>query len=291
VTIETARESAITIEEAIEEGLSALGRVIRRSPYAYTTTWPLEEVDVVQKDGRPLELLVKRLQGPESGKPAFIGDPAREVEAYALLAPEQLGTPRCYASGRWWLALEKVPGTPLWQRGDIESWEAAARWAAGLHQRFAGRQLDGPHLLNYDATYYRRWFDRARDSAGEAMTSLLPASEIAISRLLALPQTLIHGELYASNVVVTGGRIAPVDWEMAATGPGVIDLAALIAGWDESSQQRMIAAFGPTEPADLAAAQLLLALQWLGWGTDWHPPLPHRHDWLTEARHAARLLL
>jgi hypothetical protein len=275
----------------IDEGLSALGRVTRRAPYAYTTSWPLEEVDVVQDDGRPLELLVKRLQGTETGKPPFIRDPAREVEAYVLLAPEGLGTPRCYASGRWWLALEKVPGGPLWQRGDLKSWEAAARWAARLHQRFAGRVLHGRHLLDHDATYYRRWLARARESAGEAMTSLLPASEIAISRLLALPQTLIHGELYPSNVVVTGSRIAAVDWEMAAIGPGVIDLAALIAGWDESSQQRMIAAFGPTELADLAAARLMLALQWLGWGSDWHPPLPHRHDWLTEARDAAELLL
>jgi len=53
--------------------------------------------------------------------------------------------------------------------------------------------------------------------------------------------------------VVTGGRIAAVDWEMAAIGPGVIDLAALIAGWDENSQRRMIAAFGPVQPADLGA--------------------------------------
>ena len=45
-----------------------------------------------------------------------------------------------------------------------------------------------------------------------------------MDRLVRLPRTLIHGELYPSNVIVGRGhhreRVCPVDWEMAALGPG-----------------------------------------------------------------------
>jgi aminoglycoside phosphotransferase (APT) family kinase protein len=119
------------------------------------------------------------------------------------------------------------------------------------------------------------------------VAALAPAAQVAFARLARLPRTLIHGELYASNVLVSGDRIAAVDWEMAAIGPGVIDLAALVTGWDPDSQRRIVAAFGEVAPADRAAARLALALQWLGWSARWDAPAEHRCDWLAEAREAA----
>ena len=46
-------------------------------------------------------------------------------------------------------------------------------------------------------------------------------------------QTFIHGEYYTKNILVQKGIIYPIDWESAAIGPGEIDLASLIEGWDE----------------------------------------------------------
>src|SRR5947209_6646174 len=62
-----------------------------------------------------------------------------------------------------------------------------------------------------------------------------------VERLLALPRTLIHNEFYPSNVLIErrreGVRVCPVDWEMAARGPALIDLAALTAGnWNETER-------------------------------------------------------
>jgi hypothetical protein len=246
----------------VEPLLGALGRVTRRHPYAYATSWPLDDVMLVRPDGSELRVLYKRYDQAPVAKPQFICDPARETEAYMLLAHRALGTPRCYASGRSWLALEKVDGVELWQRGDIAAWEAAARWVARLHREFASRPLAARHLLCHDERFYRRWIAQ-------------------------LPRTLIHGELYASNVLVSGARIAAVDWEMAAIGPGVIDLAALVTGWDSDSRRRIVAAYGEVAQADLAAARLQLALQWLGWAKQWDAPAEHRRDWLAEARDAA----
>ena len=131
--------------------------------------------------------------------------------------------------------------------------------------------------------------------------SLVDTYGRAIERLIRLPSTLIHGEFYASNILVQetreGCRIRPVDWEMAAVGPGLIDLAALSSGaWAERERTEMAAAYHdallsegwPSFPfEDLLLAlddcRLHLAIRWLGWAPDWSPPPENAHDWLGEA--------
>jgi aminoglycoside phosphotransferase (APT) family kinase protein len=109
---------------------------------------------------------------------------------------------------------------------------------------------------------------------------------------------LIHGEFYASNVLVQTGeekRVCAVDWEMAAFGPGLTDLAALTAGSWTDGQRTAIAlayhdALSSTDTSwrpsvqefldALDCCRLQAALQWLGWASNWTPPPEHRHDWL-----------
>jgi hypothetical protein len=275
----------------VEHALSGLGRVASRQPHPYATSWPLEELTVRRFDGRQLALVVKHVDGNAPHKPQSVADPDREAQAYELLADERLGTPRCYASGSGWLALERIDGVPLWQVGEVETWAAVAAWAAALHRRFAGRRLAPGHLLEHDRVFYARWHHRCRDRFGEALDPLSPAIERAIARLTAMPKTLIHGELYPSNVILGGERIAVIDWEMAALGPGVIDLAALSTGWVGPARETIVAGYGTVEEADLAAGQLVLALQWLGWSEGWRAPPEHRRDWLAEAYAAARVLV
>jgi thiamine kinase-like enzyme len=119
-----------------------------------------------------------------------------------------------------------------------------------------------------------------------------------------MPVTFLHGELYASNVLVaeevTGRRVCPVDWEMAGVGPGLLDVAALCSGWDEPARQAIALAYraalqpGPGWPpqeqdflALLDCCSLCLAVQWLGWSPGWSAPPEHARDWLG---HALRLI-
>lgn len=273
-----------------DAALGALGRVVRREPYAYRTSWPLDEAEIERPDGSSLRVIVKQLDGAAAVKPGFIVDPAREIEAYELLDSAGLGTPACYASGNWWLALEKIDGVELWQCGDLRDWEQTMRWAARLHARFAGERPRAKHLLTHDAAFYRRWAQRACDFMGRQVEALAGATDAAIARLTALPTTLVHGELYASNVIIDGDRVAVVDWEMAAIGPAVVDVAAVVTGWSGQERDALLRAYGEVDRADLAAARLLLALQWLGWAKGWQPPEEHRRDWLREARAAAEEL-
>jgi len=86
--------------------------------------------------------------------------------------------------------------------------------------------------------------------------------------------------------------IRPVDWEMAAIGTGLTDLAAFVSGWGAADRERLTGAYftawgegGPSEAAStqLRHCRLHVALQWIGWSPHWRPPPEHARDWLSEA--------
>jgi hypothetical protein len=304
------------LEDALASvGLGLAGEVERR-PSPYRTSFPIEELRVDLAGRGPATLACKRLDWEELepaaqlAKPRFLHDPGREPAVYAeLLEPAGLGAPRFYGAvvdpGRHWLFVEWVEGRELYQVGELALWEAAARWLARLHAEFAGAAAGDfapAHLLEHDALYYRRWVERAREFARDperppsdaaAVEWLAERHEAVIEVLLALPKTAIHGEFYASNVLVDATtpqpRVAPVDWELAAAGPGLTDLAALVSGgWSEEDREAIVAAYGEIAGAvstrELDFARLQLAIQWLGWAPPaWEPPAGQRQDWLGEA--------
>jgi aminoglycoside/choline kinase family phosphotransferase len=191
----------------------------------------------------------------------------------------------------------------------VAIWEEAARWLAAFHTRMARVNHLGqaPNLLRYDADFYRTWMQRVQ-AFGPGLQPLIRVYDRLVARLLALPTTLIHGEFYASNVLVqhtTGGvRICPVDWETTALGPGLMDLAALTAGdWPEEASAAMVGAYQRALPAGIGlpsgpeaflealdCCRLHQAVQWLGWSADWSPPTEHVHDWRREALRLAEKL-
>ena len=301
---------------------------LERRPSPYRTSFALEELDLLLDDGTRLQLMFKDLgsqgllAGARQAKPAFLYNPLREIESYrAILAPSRLGTAICYGAivepqlGRYWLFLEKVPGVELYQVGEFATWLQVARWLAGMHTRVAEdveRLTGAAHLLIYDGDFYRQWVRRAQVflQHGKALQSrdarrgferLAARYDQVVERLVALPVTFIHGEFYPSNVLIQETaaelRVCPVDWEMAAVGPGLIDLAALTTGrWTEDKRIALAMAYRaelapnggwlPAPETFLAAldyCHLHLAVQWLGWAPDWSPPPEHAQDWLREA--------
>jgi Ser/Thr protein kinase RdoA (MazF antagonist) len=254
---------------------------IQRRPWPYRASLPMEELDLPGQ-----RLLLKDLSSShELPRPLLAPDPRREIAVYRnILAPLAVdGTPRVAAadeaSARW-LVLELVDGTPLWQIGELETWQTAARWLGKLHGLTA--PTNEP-LVRYDATQL------------EARLRLAPparrfAKQVA-EQLAALPTSLIHGDFYPANILVDAqGRIRVVDWETCGIGPAILDLAALISGsWTEQERKRIINAYLAACPAalrpsqdDLLHARLLLAAQWIGWHDRWRPPPEQRHDWHRE---------
>jgi Ser/Thr protein kinase RdoA (MazF antagonist) len=303
------------------DGTDVVG--LTRRPYRYATSAPLEEIRVRTGDGEELAAILKDLSrerlldDARNSKPVFLHEPLRELETYRrILSPAGIG-PRCIAAvaeespPRYWLLIEKVPGVELWQVGELSVWEQVAGWLGRFHARFAGRldevRAANPHLLELSEGWFRSWAERARDALAESSDQRaarlrrgLEGYGGVVESLAALPPTFLHGELYPSNVLVVREedpvRVCPVDWEMAAVGPASIDLAALVGGWGAAERESLVAAYrhglagaGATAPAadaldvDVSRSRLHLALQWLGWSSEWRPPREHSHDWVGEA--------
>lgn len=325
--VDTVRLQAV-LEQVLSRhfgGERSVRRLERRAS-AYSSSYAIEELDVCLDDGSRLAMIFKDLSPAASTecrqwvKPAFLCDARREIAVYrTLLSRVPLGTATYYGSlvsrrkKRYWLFLERVGGVPLWQVGELRVWEEAARWLARMHIQVMQVYEHIPsHVhkrwLHYDEAYYRRWVRRAvqyvrrRDPASlEGFRFVVDRYGRWVDRLAALPIAFIHGEFYPSNVLVQEGedgvRICPVDWEMAAVGPALMDLGALTAGhWTRNERVAMVTAYrdafveeqgGALDldvlMAGLDACQLFQAVQWLGWSLRWDPPPEHARDWLNEA--------
>lgn len=299
------------LEQALAETRGAPAPVaeLSRRPFAYETSFAIDELDVRLADGERLALVVKDVG--EAGlsaeaaatKPAHTLDPGREIAVYRdLLSPAALSTPRFHGAtidpgkGRWWLFLERVEGEVLTDVGELDVWCEAAAWAARLDRAVDG---DADALLHRDAGWHGRWIDAAIAALDDdALAARLGANRsLLLERLDALPRAFVHGELYPANVLVARGegptRIAPVDWELAGTGPYALDLAALVSGWNREDREAMCRSFHQSLPpgapsfegllAAVELCELSLALQWIGWAPGWVPPEAQRRDWAGEA--------
>jgi Ser/Thr protein kinase RdoA (MazF antagonist) len=316
------------LHDALAEALALTGAGVpcgvRRRQSQYRSSFPLEELSVTLERGDELRLAFKRLEWQALGrearlaKPRFLFDARREPAVYRLILPTAPPGPPAYIGatvgatarsgeeGRW-LFVEWVDGRELYQVGERTAWVQVARWLGELHSSLAAggddRAVQAP-LLRHDAEYYKRWLSRARDFAkadGRASDAarfldwLAKRHDGTVEALLELPRTVLHGDFFASNVLVAGSaqqlRVAPVDWELAAAGPGLTDLAALLSGdWAEAERDTMTAAYasapGITRFSDreLGFARLQLAVQCLGWAPpQWQAPEGQRHDWLADA--------
>lgn len=304
------------VRAVLERGVGVEVVGFERRGSIYRTSFELDEVDAELADGRWLALMFKDVgetglaDHVRAAKPEFLYDPRREIDAYTkVLAPAGMG-PRVYAVDRerGWLFLERLDAVELYQVGERGTWEHVARWLARMHDGLAGQREALPTAVVHDRAFYAQWPTRALELSGpEVRAALEPIAreyEAVIDRLLAMPRTVIHGEFYASNVLVDDplepDRVAPVDWELCGIGPGVIDLAALTSGnWVDDDRGAIAAAYrvAAVDPGEerafaeaLDAARLHLALQWLGWSAAWSPPEEHRHDWLDEAVTSAERL-
>jgi hypothetical protein len=287
------------------------GRTIRSVStrrYPYASSFRLDEVIVELDDGECAALIRKdfarsnMLPAARRHRPISMDDPYREIETYRrVLAPAGIG-PRCLvtvadaASSQFWLITEKVHGVELWQVGDISIWEGVVRWLSGLHATYADRQadllIDDPQLPILDAAWFDEWTSRAMaalatssDGRAASLRRALTGLDLA-AELGSLPRTFVHGEFYSSNVIVgedsAGLTVCPVDWETAALGSGMLDLAAITSGWDPPTEAQLVTAYGPLRGSerDLLLCRLHLALRWIGWSERWSPPVDHVQDWI-----------
>jgi Ser/Thr protein kinase RdoA (MazF antagonist) len=306
---------------ALERALPAPVRIRARRDSPYASSFPLAELDVEAGAGVRRGLMWKDLTpgsllpGARRARRDAAPDPARELRAYELFDGAGLGTPQRVAAlherDRAWLFLEAVDGARLEHVGELAAWERTARWLAAAHAALAARTaaLDAapPQAgLPGGAPWPPAWLppepaalpERAAERhetprRQQRIAALAGALDAARAHVAALPPTTIHGELYAANVLTAAdGRVCALDWETIARGPALLDLAALTAGrWDEPGEP-LSEAYRRALPdppraaafhAELDAARLLVAAQWLAAPAGWSPPTEQARDWLADA--------
>jgi predicted glycoside hydrolase/deacetylase ChbG (UPF0249 family)/aminoglycoside phosphotransferase (APT) family kinase protein len=293
-------------------------RLRRREPYEYASSAVLEEI-VVSIGDTERELILKRLSweglfgDAVTSKQRWLHDPRREFGVYEMLAGMDV-TPTLYGGSTdgddAWMLVEKAGGVELWQVGELAVWEGVASWLAAFHVRFRGLVDElaerNPALIRYDRSWIERWtawatevVERVGDPRARELSAVASRyGDGVVEWAVHTPSVFVHGELYPSNVLVQGGRddvvVRPIDWEMAGIGPGALDLAALVAGWDPPEREALIAAYersmsqpDPELRRHVSLARLHLALRWLALTGDWRPPAEHARDWVAEALDSA----
>jgi hypothetical protein len=185
----------------------------------------------------------------------------RERRMYRdLLRDAGLGTPRYYDSvwdderGRFWLLLEFVPGDRL-QRQKMDYWLEAAAWLAKFHRRFWKHDRGLlEFLIRHDAPFFWSKAERALQEISQLasasvgkLENLLVDYDRIVDRLTSTPTTLLHGSFRSYNImvekVVRPARICPVDWESAALGTPLFDLAYLAHKLLPSDVNQLLAAY------------------------------------------------
>jgi Ser/Thr protein kinase RdoA (MazF antagonist) len=317
------------LARVLERTLPAPVRILARRDSPYASSFPLAELGVVTGDGARTTIVWKDLtpaallpDARRARRAARALDPAHELRAYELLHDAGLGTPRRIAAlhepGRTWLFLERVRGARLEHVGDPAAWQATARWLARAHTVLTARadalaaaspaRLAPPSSAADDSAWPPAWAPpdvEALAAREPRIAALAGALDAARARVAGLRPAVIHGELYAANVLIgetepparpATTRVCALDWETLARGPALLDLAALTAGrWGEPGEPlaeayRRALPDPPPSTAfqtDLDAARLLVAAHWLAAPAGWSPPPEQARDWLADAESIA----
>ncbi len=187
----------------------------------------------------------------------------RELCVYRdLLTDSDLGTARYYGSvvdesrGRLWLLLEFVDGTPVGYC-DLEYWPAAAEGLGRMHGAFA-RQGDRlracDFLLRHDSDFFWSKTELALKDVGQIAPHLVDRLTAIVSRyapvvatMTGQPRTLVHGGCRPSNILVRvasgPSRVCILDWEEAAVGAPLFDVAYLLDGVEPPALDRCLDAY------------------------------------------------
>ena len=229
---------------------SAIAAFHRRRSGA-STSYKTDILTVQFADGAASKVFLKNFGAFERVRDVLRQRREREVSVYQyLLEDANLGTPRYYGTvwdelqRTFWLLLEYVEGTEV-RYLETNYWIAVAGWLGQMHGYFTRHahyliRLD--FLRRHDADF----LSAKADAALDAVSQILPGSVARFARIVnrydrvveamvVHPPTLIHGAFRPQNVMVSGEsqsmRICTYDWEEAAFGAPLYDLAYLTDGF------------------------------------------------------------
>ncbi len=245
---------------AVRCGAEAAIEAIDRRPCDDGSSYAADVVTVTLKGEQKFEVFVKYFGSSRYYKHEPRRQANREMRVYRDgLAGAGLGTAEYHGAlcdeshGRYWLFLEHVRGVPLAYR-DFECWIAAAGWLGRLHGYIADHadRIRMPDVLvTHDATFFRSTAHRALSAVASISGSLADRLAQVVCRydsrmdvMANEPPTLVHGAFKPRHVLVDDTsephRLCPIDWELAAAGSNLYDLAFLAHGVDAPALDQLL---------------------------------------------------
>jgi hypothetical protein len=228
-----------------------------------SASYPSDVVTVRLASGEEFRLFLKNFGFSQLPKDTPDQRRERELRVYRdLLAGADLGTARYHGSvwdrseGRFWLFLEFVDGLPV-RDCELDYWVAAAGWLGRMQGWFARhpiRRAGWDFLPSYDADFFRSKAERALRAVSQTSASLAARLGDVVNRydrvvgaLASQPSTLVHGSYRPENILVDRRaqppRVCPVDWELAAVGAPLYDLAFITDGFKPPDLDRLWGAY------------------------------------------------
>jgi aminoglycoside phosphotransferase (APT) family kinase protein len=248
------------VADRFGSGASIAG--IHRTRFPHLGSYDCDSVTVELDDGERLSLFLKDFGFSRLSKDDRELRRVRELRVYRdLLAHADLGTPRYYGSlwdesqARFWLILERVEGTVV-EHVDEERGVPAAAWLARLQGHFLrfGDLGACDFLILHDARFFRskaasarRDVARLSPASSPRLAALLERYDRAVDRMLETPRSLVHGGYIPWHVLLDAGReparVCAVDWELAALGSTLYDLALFTDGVEPPVRERIERAY------------------------------------------------
>ncbi len=221
-------------------------RVLMRDPNPYVSSYPSEIVTCGFPDGRRSRIFCKYESTRDEGTDGYRRGLAYEAAVYGrVLGPARAATPLFYgahwepATGQTWVFLEYLEGSQRVHKSGSPavSMVRAAGCIGAFHAKceLLLQSASLPFLFALDREYYLRQARQAMKLTRHLhrrlpwLRRLVRHFQDSISEL-GKAVTVIHGEYYPKNALLSAGQIRVVDWQSAAVGAGEIDIAALTTG-------------------------------------------------------------
>jgi aminoglycoside phosphotransferase (APT) family kinase protein len=221
---------------------------IHRTPFPHIGSYDCERVTVEIDGHEGIELFLKDYAHSRQSKDQPLQRRIRELGVYSeLLDGAGLDTPECYGSisdaehDRFWMLLELVDGEVV-EEVDSRNGTPAVEWLARMQAHFLKRTEDlercGFLQDHGEAHFLRKAADARRDVAQLAPASadrLAPVLELyeqSVSVMVGQQASLVHGGYIPWHIFIDRARdparVAVVDWELAARGSPLYDVATFI---------------------------------------------------------------
>lgn len=236
---------------------------IQRSRYAYIGSYNCDLITVQLSTGDEFSLFLKDYRVSQKSKDEREQRRERELRVYRdVLSQTELGPPEYYGSvwddsaGRFWLFLEFVDGFVV-QHEDVAYGMLAAEWLGRMQGFFAQHPeilSSCDVLIRQDGEFFRSKAECALWNAAQISPSMAHRLSTIVdayrqnTRVLeSQPLSLVHGGYIPWHILVDvkqrPARVCAVDWESAACGPTLYDLAYFTYGMEAQSRAPVVDAY------------------------------------------------